>query len=148
MYTSMLPWHTNRWGDRGCDQQKATRSGTSWCHGSRSGTQTAVLRQTATEGCVNATAASTAHTCLSMSRSAYLTVGSWRVIAGFFLENNSLKMRLTMLSKPPRISCNKSRYTVNSAGRCLWLHPQQGAMSHGGSCLFACRLTLASVSVN
>lgn len=75
-------------------------------------------------------------TCLSISRRAYLMLGSSKVIAGLLLEKNSLKMRLMMLSKPPRISCNKGqmrehdsdlRASINisyrlfepSVGRCL-----------------------------
>lgn len=43
-------------------------------------------------------------TCLSSSRSAYLMLGSSKVMAGLLLEKKSLKIRLMMLSKPPRIS--------------------------------------------
>lgn len=50
------------------------------------------------------TAADGAPTCLSSSRSAYLMLGSSKVMAGLLLEKKSLKIRLTMLSKPPRIS--------------------------------------------
>lgn len=44
-------------------------------------------------------------TCLSNSRRAYLMLGSCKVMAGLLLEKNSLKIRLMMPSKPPRISC-------------------------------------------
>lgn len=34
-------------------------------------------------------------------------LGSSKVIAGLLLEKNSLKIRLMILSKPPRISCEE-----------------------------------------
>jgi len=57
---------------------------------------------------VNASAAFGARnslTCLSISRNAYLMLGSSKVMAGLLLEKKSLKMRLMMPSNPPRISC-------------------------------------------
>ena len=48
---------------------------------------------------------STLITCLSNSRNAYFMLGSSKVMAGFLFEKKSLKIRLMMLSKPPRISC-------------------------------------------
>lgn len=63
-------------------------------------------------------------TCLSISRSAYLMLGSWRVMAGFFLEKKSLKMRLMMLSKPPRMSCNKK------VKKPQWLRPPSVSISY------------------
>lgn len=74
--------------------------------------QTDALRNTAAQRSVNATAAvrsvghaSIAVTCLSISRRAYLMLGSCKVMAGLLLEKNSLKIRLMMPSKPLRISC-------------------------------------------
>lgn len=52
-------------------------------------------------------------------------LGSSKVMAGFLLEKSSLKMRLMMLSKPPRMSCEFKQFnrelgntSVSLDGRC------------------------------
>lgn len=60
-------------------------------------------------------------TCLSMSRSAYLMLGSSKVMAGLLFEKKSLKIRLMMLSKPPRISCDKGQKRENDSDHQLAL---------------------------
>lgn len=113
---------TNRWGGPGRVQGTAEQIGTFWCHDwqsercnrnsvsdrksweirQRSGQWTQLLlwgAQDMWESWVDAV------TCLSISRRAYLMLGSCKVMAGLLLEKNSLKIRLMMLSKPPRISC-------------------------------------------
>ncbi len=54
-------------------------------------------------------------TSLSNSRSAYLMFGSSKVMAGLLLEKKSLKIRLMMLSKPPRISCDERARVTQTA---------------------------------
>lgn len=63
-------------------------------------------------------------TSLSIRRSAYLMLGSSKVMAGLFFWKSSLKMRLMMLSKPPRINCDK-RSNVGE-----WLRPPTPSISY------------------
>lgn len=62
-------------------------------------------------------------TCLSISRSAYLMLGSSKVMAALLLEKKSLKIRLMMPSKPPRISCDKGQRRQSDSDLQLALAP-------------------------
>lgn len=60
-------------------------------------------------------------TCLSISRRAYLMFGSSNVMAALLFEKKSLKIRLMMPSKPPRISYEKGQKRESDSARQLAL---------------------------